>query len=126
MRTTIMAILLMTLMSCSNPLDLLTGGTQVNTNAQVGQQNNQTIGQSQAIKNGTNKVVRPQARVEQTQSQENRVKADRVETVVVNETPMWLVIVAIIGWFTPTPDRVALSIYKGLERIVSLFKRKGN
>lgn len=126
MRATIMAILLMTLMSCSNPLDLLTGGTQVNTNAQVGQQNNQTIGQSQAIKNGTNKVVRPQARVEQTQSQENRVKADRVETVIVNETPMWVLLVALVGWLLPTPNQIVLSTYRGLERLVSLFKRKGN
>lgn len=105
-------ILLM--VGCSNPLDLLMGGTNVAANTQVGKTNTQTIG---TTKNLEQSIVRPQARDIRQTSDTNKVSADRVETVVVNEYPAWLIIAFAVALFLDSPIRM-------VQDLLGAFKRK--
>jgi len=100
---------------CSNPLDLLTGGG-VNTaaNVQAGKTNSQTIGTTTVTEQ---KLVRPQARKIQQTADNNKVRAESVKTVVVNEYPVWLIIAFAVALFMDSPVR-------WVEQILSLLKRK--
>ena len=85
------------LVGCS-ALDMIpTGGTSVNTNAQVGQEN-------------TQQVVGNQTKVAGNQSR------DLIETnqgsLIVNNSPIWLVVLAIAGWVLPTPLTMIKSLWK--------------
>mgnify|MGYP007022322617 CR=1 FL=1 len=99
---------------CSNPLDLLMGGTNVAANTQVGKTNTQTIG---TTKNLEQSIVRPQARDIKQTSDTNKVSADRVETVVVNEYPAWLIIAFAVALFLDSPIRM-------VQDLLGAFKRK--
>ena len=105
-------ILLM--VGCSNPLDLLMGGTNVAANTQVGKTNTQTIG---TTKNLEQSIVRPQARSIKQSSDTNKVSADEVETVVVNEYPAWLIIAFAVALFLDSPIRM-------VQDLLGAFKRK--
>ena len=95
---------------CSgSPLSLLTGGgPNVAANTQAGKTNTQTIGTSTAT--GDQKIVRPQARDIQQNQNNNRVQAEKVETVVVNEIPAWVVLLLILGWLLPSPGEIVRTI----------------
>jgi len=98
-----LGILLM--VGCSSPLDLLTGGgTQVAANTQVGKTNNQTIGTTKVTEQ---KLVRPKARTIRQTADTNKVSSDRVETVVVNEVPAWVILLLVLGWLFPSPGEIA-------------------
>jgi hypothetical protein len=106
------------LASCSvlNPVSLLTGGgPKVAANVQAGKTNTQTIGTTKLVE-----MAGPVASPENVgtfnqntnQSADDRVvTADRVETVVVNQIPMWLlggmfalvILFGIVGWLSPQP-----------------------
>lgn len=91
---------------CSNlnPLGVLTGGgPNVAANTQAGKTNSQTIGTSTVTEQ---KLVRPKARKISQSSDTNKVQADSVETVVVNEIPMWVVLLLILGWLLPSPNEI--------------------
>lgn len=88
-----------------SPLSLLPGGgTNVAANTQLGQQNNQTVGTStvQEFGNQTTKADR----VNSSQSQTNKVSATEVQTVVVNELPIWAVVFIVLGWLFPSPKEM--------------------
>jgi len=102
------------LASCgASPLNLLSGGgPNVAANTQVGKNNTQTVGTTEVKEQ---KLVRPVARGDiQQSSSTNKVQADSVETVVVNELPVWAVALGLFGfimwsyllWKLPTPDRI--------------------
>lgn len=99
---------------CSNPLDLLMGGTNLAANTQVGKTNTQTIG---TTKNLEQSIVRPQARSIKQSSDTNKVSADEVETVVVNEYPAWLIIAFAVALFLDSPIRM-------VQDLLGAFKRK--
>ena len=107
-----LGILLM--VGCSNPLDLLTGGTNVAANTQVGKTNTQTVGQTNLTEQS---IVRPQARDIKQTSDTNKVSADRVETVVVNEYPIWLIIAFAVALFLDSPIRM-------VQDLLGAFKRR--
>ena len=108
-----LGILLM--VGCSGPLDLLTGGG-VNTaaNTQVGKTNTQTVGTTQ---NTDQTIVRPQARDIKQSSDTNKVSSGTIDTVVVNEIPVWVILLLIVGWLLPSPGEMGRSL-------ISIFKRK--
>ena len=91
---------------CSgSPLSLLTGGgPNVAANVQAGKTNTQTVGTTTVTEQ---KLVRPKARDIRQTADTNRVKAESADTVVVNDLPVWVWIVAIllfiVGWVTDTP-----------------------
>lgn len=105
------------LTGCSgiNPLKALTGGG-VNTaaNVQAGKTNSQTVGTTNVTEQ---KIVRPQARDIKQSTNTNKVQSERVETVVVNEYPIWLIIAFAVALFMDSPVR-------WVEQLLSLFKRK--
>jgi hypothetical protein len=83
--------------------------------AQIGKTNSQTVGSSRVVE-----MSGPLARDNQIETleqhttqdaSESQVKADRVETVVFNQIPVWLlagmtaliVLFGIVGWLSPQP-----------------------
>jgi len=90
------------------------GGPNVAANTQAGKTNNQTVGTTTITEQ---KLVRPKARDIKQTSDTNKVSADRVETVVVNEVPAWVILLLILGWLFPSPGEIA-------RWIRSLFKKK--
>jgi F0F1-type ATP synthase assembly protein I len=53
----------------------------------------------------------------QIQEQQSKIIAENVDKVTINETPIWMIVLLIIGWILPTPNQIAKSI-------LGLFKRK--
>lgn len=104
-----LGILLM--VGCSSPLDLLKGSTNVAANTQIGKTNTQTLGQTNLTEQS---IVRPQARDIRQTADTNKVSSDRVETVIVNETPPWLIFIGVILFALwslllyqlPSPDQI--------------------
>ena len=98
-----------------NPLNLLKGsGVNTAANVQAGKTNSQTIGTTQVTEQ---KLVRPKARDIRQSSDTNKVQAEEVKTVVVNEVPVWLIIAFAVALFMDSPVR-------WVEQLMSLFKRK--
>lgn len=96
-----------------NPLDFMGSGVNTAANVQAGKTNNQTIGTTNITEQ---KLVRPQARTIQQSSDTNRVRAESVETVVVNEVPTWVILLLILGWLLPSPGEIG-------RLITSVFKK---
>jgi len=101
-------MLLMVACSNLNPIGLLTGGgPNVAANTQAGKTNTQTIGTTTI---NEQKLVRPQARDIRQTADTNQVRSDNVETVVVNEVPVWVILLLILGWLFPSPGEIGRSI----------------
>lgn len=98
-----------TLTACS-ALDLLPS-PGVNANAQIGQENTQ-----QAVGSQVTTINEVQGNQQNTR--------DMVEVaqggVTINNSPMWLVIIAILGWVLPTP----WTMLKGLWYSLPFVKKK--
>ncbi|MBL3562495.1 bacteriophage spanin2 family protein [Rhodovulum sulfidophilum] len=75
-------------------------GPNVAANVQAGAENVQ----GQKVENAPS-IVRPRAREIRQEQSENRLRADRVDTVIVNVIPPWIVLVALIGCIAPRPAR---------------------
>jgi predicted DCC family thiol-disulfide oxidoreductase YuxK len=105
-------------------MKLLTGGgPNVAANTQVAKVANQTLGSSVAT--GDQKVEKIEGhhnRVEQVQSQDNKVKTESVEKVVINEVPPWVILLLLVGWLLPTPQDIGNRIYLWLSHLVSKLK----
>jgi hypothetical protein len=117
LRLLLLLLVLTSTASCSkvNPLSLLAGGgTNVAANTQIGKTNTQTLG---TTNNTEQKLsVNQTDRVRQS-SDTNKVNADKVETVVVNEVPAWVILLLVLGWLFPSPNEIG-------RWIRSLFRRK--
>ena len=115
----LLPLVLMLTVSCSQIPQFLTGGgPNVAANVQAGKTNSQTIGTTNNI--APTVSVRPNSRVD-TIDQRNtttRVSSDAVETIVVNELPIWLVLLfgLLCGFVIPSPREIARSV-------LSLFRR---
>lgn len=88
-------------------------GPGVDVSAQVGRTNTRTIGTSAVtetrLQGNTAETIR------QTTST-TKVQTERAETVVVNEAPFWLVLLALLGWFLPTPRTIFSELYALVRR----------
>ena len=83
-------------------------------NTQIGKTNTQTLG---TTNNTEQRLSVNQAdRVKQS-SDTNKVNADKVETIVVNEVPAWVILLLVLGWLFPSPNEIG-------RWIRSLFRRK--
>jgi hypothetical protein len=106
--------LLMALGACSGiPAYLTGGGPNVAANVQAGQINTQTLGKSETT---TQKLVRPEADKIHQSADRNKVQADHVQTVVVQEVPAWLIIAFAVALFLDSPLRWWGQIRAGLRR----------
>ena len=103
---------------CSgSPLSLLTGGgPNVAANVQAGKTNSQTVGTTNVTEQ---KLVRPKARDINQTADTNQVRSDSVETVVVNEVPVWVVLLLVLGWLLPSPGEIG-------RYLRSLFVKKAD
>ena len=103
-------ILALTACSALDPVSLLTGGgPNVAANTQLGQVNEQVVGLATDTTT-TQSLIRPEAR-DITQIQDTqKLKADRIETVVNNESPYWLVLLALAGWLLPSPGEIGRTV----------------
>ena len=105
--------------SCSKLPSLLTGGgPNVAANIQAGKTNTQTLGTTNNI--APTVSVRPNARVDSIDqsSTTSKVNTDAVDTIVVNEIPVWLVLLfgLLCGFLIPSPQEI-------IRSIVGLFSR---
>ena len=98
--------------SCSKLPGLLTGGTNVAANVQAGKTNTQTLGTTSNIAPSVS--VRPNARVDNVDQSitTTKLKTDKVETVVVNEIPVWMVLIfgLLCGFVIPSPGEIARGV----------------
>jgi len=106
-RSLLASLGMLLMVGCSGPLDLLKGSTNVAANTQVGKTNIQTVGQTNLTEQS---VVRPQARDIRQTSDTNKVSAESVQTVVVNEIPAWVILLLILGWLLPSPGEIGRSL----------------
>jgi len=104
--------------SCSaiDPLGFLSGGTNVAANTQLGKTNTQTLGTT----NNTDAGIKATGDVEninQDFDSGNKVATDRVDNLTINEIPVWVILLLILGWLLPTPTQIG-------QGILNLFRRK--
>lgn len=76
-------------------------------NVQAGKTNSQTVG---TTTNNSDVGV-----VDQSTS---KVDADNVETVNIQQTPVWMIILLVLGWLLPSPNEIG-------RWFKELFKRNG-
>lgn len=114
-RLLLLLLVLTSTVSCSSgALGLLTGGgPNVAANTQVGKTNTQTIGTTNNVEQ---KLENPVANTIRQSNDSNRVQADSVQTVVVNEVPAWVILLLVLGWLCPSPNEMG-------RWVRSLFRR---
>ena len=100
-------ILILFLSACGGPLSLLTGGgPNVAANIQAGKENTQQAVVSQTKTEAGRDVVQ----------QTSPVIAEQIEEVNIQQTPIWMIILLILGWLLPSPNEIT-------RWIRGLFKR---
>lgn len=103
------------LVACSpaTALRTLSGAPSVAANVQAGASNVQSVGQTSSTDQrieGTSA-----GRIEQN-SGDSKLRAERVETVVVHEVPAWLIIAFAVALFLDSPLRWPEQIAEGFRR----------
>ena len=78
----------------------------VSANVQAGAENKQAV-----VSSDKKTTIRANngASVDSSQSQ---VKAGSVSKVTINQTPLWIVLLLIIGWVLPSPNEIARWFYR--------------
>jgi hypothetical protein len=108
-------LVLVVVSGCTNPLGFLKGGTNVAANTQLGAENNQTFGMSSSTDLSVSRS--DVERLEQSVN-ENKVKADIVDKVVVNEASnndAWLILAFAIALFLDSPARWPGQIWSAIR-----------
>lgn len=103
-------VVLFLLSSCSSlPLGLLGGGgPNVAANVQAGKTNNQTVGMSEQTSQEI-RVETVQGTIQQSKDS-NSVRTERVENLTVNEIPVWVILLLLLGWLLPTPTEMVKTV----------------
>ena len=97
MKVVILALVLL-LAGCGGPLSLLTGGgPNIAANTQLGKENTQ-----QAVVN-QERIDAGRDVVQQT----NPVVANEVKEVNIQQTPLWMIMLLVLGWLLPSPNEIA-------------------
>jgi hypothetical protein len=114
-RLLLLLLVLTSTVSCSSgALGILTGGgPNVAANTQVGKTNTQTIGTTNNVEQRLEVGVAE--RINQA-NDNNKVKADSVQTVVVNEVPVWVILLLLLGWLLPSPNEMGRWIRSPFSR----------
>lgn len=101
-------IVLLALAGCSKgPLSFLTGGgPNVAANVQAGKENTQQVVANQVKTEAGRDVVQ----------QTSPVIAENIKEVTIQQTPLWMLVLLVLGWLMPSPNEIARSIR-------GLFKR---
>lgn len=110
-----LGILILTLGGCAGALPALLlggGGPKVAANGQAGRTNAQTVGQTTV----TEQTIGPATAHKIEQSGTNTVHADQVQKVVVNQTPLWLILAFAAAVFLDSPLRWPAEIAAAFRR----------
>jgi uncharacterized lipoprotein YehR (DUF1307 family) len=100
-------ILVLLLAGCGGPLSFLTGGgPNLAANVQAGKENTQQVVGNQNTTEAGRDIVQ----------QDTPVIADTIEEVTIQQTPLWMMLLLILGWLLPSPNEISRSIR-------GLFKR---
>lgn len=92
--------------SCGLTSFIPTGkGTNVAANTQVGKTNTQTLGTTTNSEQ-TIKVETVDGGIDQS-NDTNKVNADSVDKVYIQDIPPWVLLLLILGWLLPTPTQIA-------------------
>jgi predicted small lipoprotein YifL len=95
-----------TLAGCGGPLSFLTGGgPNVAANVQAGKENTQQAVAVQQQTEAGRDIIQ----------QENPVVAEQIKEVNIQQTPIWMIILLVLGWLLPSPNEIARWI-RGLFR----------
>lgn len=79
-------------------------------NTQLGKTNTQTVGTTKS-----NTVT--ESTVDTVDQSTNDVKTEKVETVNIQQTPIWMILLLILGWLLPSPNEIG-------RWVTNLFRRK--
>jgi hypothetical protein len=94
----LLLVALLALSGCGGPLSLLTGGgPNVAANVQAGKENTQ---QAVAVQQ---KTEAGRDIIQQT----SPVEAENIEEVNIQQTPLWILVLLILGWLLPSPNEIA-------------------
>lgn len=102
MRFLVGAIIILALSSCS-PLKMLGGlspGVNTAANVQAGKENTQQVVANQVKTEAGRDVVQ----------QTSPVVAENIKEVNIQQTPMWIIVLLVLGWLLPSPNEIARSI----------------
>jgi len=100
-------VALLALTACGGPLSLLTGGgPNVAANVQAGKENTQQLVGNQINTEAGRDIVQ----------QTSPITSDNIEEVTIQQTPLWMVLLLILGWLLPSPNEIS-------RFIRGLFKR---
>ncbi len=103
----LLLVVILALSACGGPLGFLTGGgPNVAANVQAGKENTQQVVGNQNTTEAGRDVVQ----------QDTPVIADTIEEVTIQQTPLWMMLLLILGWLLPSPNEISRSIR-------GLFKR---
>jgi len=90
-----------------SPLSLLTGGgPRIAANTQAGKENIQQVVANQTKTEAGRDVIQ----------QSSPVVAENIKEVTIQQTPLWMMLLLILGWLLPSPNEIS-------RFIRGLFKR---
>lgn len=88
------------------PLSLLTGGgPNVAANVQAGKENTQQIVANQTKSDVGRDLIQ----------QSSPIVAENIKEVTIQQTPLWMLVLLVLGWLLPSPNEIARWI-RGLFR----------
>jgi len=95
----LLLVALLALSGCGKgPLSLLTGGgPNVAAQTQVGKENTQQAVAVQQKTEAGRDIIQKTSPVE----------AENIEEVNIQQTPMWILVLLILGWLLPSPNEIA-------------------
>ena len=98
----LLLVALLALAGCSKgQLSFLTGGgPNVAANVQAGKENTQQVVANQVKTEAGRDVVQ----------QTSPVVAENIKEVTIQQTPMWMLVLLVLGWLMPSPNEIARSI----------------
>jgi len=62
------------------------------------------------------KLIRPTARNIKQSNDTNKIQTDQVDNIVVNEVPIWVILLLIMGWLLPSPNEIGRGFFKLIGR----------
>jgi hypothetical protein len=98
----LLTIVVVTTSSCSglSPLGLITGGgPNVAANVQAGKENTQQVVANQVKTEAGRDVIQ----------QSSPVVAENIKEVTIQQTPLWMLVLLVLGWLFPSPNEIARS-----------------
>ena len=94
----LLLVALLALSGCGGPLSLLTGGgPNVAAQTQIGKENTQQAVALQQTTEAGRDIIQ----------QTSPVVADNIKEVNIQQTPLWILVLLILGWLLPSPNEIA-------------------